>query len=86
MIAPQAPTTQIHDIDDVGDPDGPLSGQSDCDSDSEERKVTPISSSTESVDFRTSDQPRELKIGSSLFLDEMSIMINLLRSYLDVFA
>ncbi|RVW84665.1 hypothetical protein CK203_044600 [Vitis vinifera] len=39
----------IHDIDDVGDPDGPLSGQSDCDSDSEERKVTPISSSTESV-------------------------------------
>ena len=71
---------------DMGDPNGPLSGQSYCDSDLEERKVTPISSSTESVDFRTSDQPRELKIGSSLFLDEMSIMINLLRSYLDVFA
>ena len=26
LIATQAPTTQIHDIDDVGDPDGPLSG------------------------------------------------------------
>ena len=26
LIAPQAPTTQIHDIDDMGDVDGPLSG------------------------------------------------------------
>ncbi|KAL6322740.1 hypothetical protein AAG906_018621 [Vitis piasezkii] len=48
LIAPQAPTTQIHDIDDVGDPNGPLSGQSYCDSDSEQRKVTPVSGSTES--------------------------------------
>ena len=69
LITLQAPTAQIHDIDDVGDPDGPLSGKSDCDSDSEERKVTTIFGSTESVDFRTSDQPRELKIGSSLSLD-----------------
>ena len=45
FIVPQASTTQIHDIDDVGNPDGPLSGQSACDSDSEERKVTPISGS-----------------------------------------
>ncbi|KAL6325701.1 hypothetical protein AAG906_023585 [Vitis piasezkii] len=78
-----SPTTQIHDIDDVGNPDGPLSGQSDCDSDSEERKVTPISGSTESVDFETSDQPMELKIGSSFSLDERSRLIDLLRSYLD---
>ena len=41
LISPQAPTTQIHDIDDVRDPDDPLSGQSDCDPDSEERKVAP---------------------------------------------
>ncbi|KAL6325084.1 hypothetical protein AAG906_022651 [Vitis piasezkii] len=81
-----APTTQIHDIDDMGNPDGPLSGQSDCDSDSEERKVTPISGSTESVDFGTSNQPKELKIGSSLSLDERSRLINLLRSYLYVFV
>ena len=71
---------------DMGDPNGPLSGQSYCDSDLEERKVTPISSSTESVDFGTSDPPKELKIGFSLSLDERSRLINLLRSYLDVFA
>ena len=38
------------------------------------------------MDFGTSDQPRGLKIGSSLSLDENSRLINLLRSYLDVFA
>ncbi|KAL6315087.1 hypothetical protein AAG906_030941 [Vitis piasezkii] len=86
LIAPQAPTAPIHDIDDVGDPNDPLSGKSDCDSDSEKKKVTPIFGSVESVDFGTSDQPRELKIDSSLSLDEMSRLINLLRSYLDVFA
>ena len=86
LIAPQAPTTQIHDIDDVGNPDGPLSGHSNCDSNSEERKVTHVSSSTESVDFGTSDQPKELKIDSSLSLDERSRLINLLRSYLYVFV
>ncbi|RVW45382.1 hypothetical protein CK203_107383 [Vitis vinifera] len=63
LIAPQAPTTTIHDIHDVGDPNDPLS-----------------------VDFGTSDQPKELKIGSSLSLDERSKLINLLRSYLDVFT
>ena len=55
LIAPQAPTTQIHDIDDVGDPNGLLSGQSYCDSDSEQRKVTPVFGSTELVDFKTFD-------------------------------
>ena len=86
LIAPQAPTTPMNDIDDVGDPDDPLSSQSNCDSNSEERKVTPVSNITESVDFGTFDQPRELKIGSSLSLDERSRLIDLLRSYLDVFA
>ena len=70
----------------MGNPNGPLSGQSGCDSDSEERKVTPISGSTESADFGTSDQPRELKTGFSLSLDKRSKLINLLRPYLDVFA
>ena len=46
---------KIHDIDDVEDPDGTMSGQLDCDSDSEEMKVTPVSGSTELVDFRTFD-------------------------------
>ena len=70
----------------MGDLDGPLSGQLDYDSNSEERNVTPIFNSTESVDLGTSDQPKELKIGSSLYLDKKSRLINLLRSYLDVFA
>ena len=86
LIAPQAPTTPIHDIDDVRDPDDPLSGQLDCDSDSEERKVTPVSDSAESMDFGTSNQPKELKIGSSLSLDKRCRLIELLRSYMDVFA
>ena len=86
LIAPRAPTAPIHDIDDVGDPNDPLKGKSDCDSDSEKNKVTPIFGSVESVDFGTSNQPRKLKIDSFLSLDEMSTLINLLRSYLDVFA
>ena len=85
-IVPPTPTTYIHDVDDVRGPDGPLSDQSDFDFDSEERKVTPVSSSTELVDFETPDHPKELKIGTSLSPDERSRLIDLLRSYLDVFA
>ncbi|RVX14856.1 hypothetical protein CK203_012088 [Vitis vinifera] len=40
----------------------------------------------ETIDFGIEDQPRELKIGSSLFTDERDRLIHLLRSYLDVFA
>ncbi|RVW70807.1 Retrovirus-related Pol polyprotein from transposon 17.6 [Vitis vinifera] len=86
LIAPPAPTTHIYDVDDVGDIDDPLGGQSECDSDIEDRKVTPISSSTELIDFGASDQPKEIRIGSSLSPDERSRLIDLLRSYLDVFA
>ena len=40
----------------------------------------------EIVDFGIEDQPRKLKIGSPLSIDEMDRLIHLLRSYLDVFA
>ena len=88
LIAPRAPITHVCDVDDVGDTDDPLSGTSECDfdSDMEDRKVTPISGSTELIDFRALDQPKELRIGSSLSPDERSRLIDLLRSYLDVFA
>ena len=88
LIALLAPTTHVCDIDDVGDTDDPLSGQSECDSnsDTEDRKVTPISGSIDLIDFRAPDQTRELRIGSSLSPDERSRLIDLLRSYLDVFA
>ena len=46
FIAPPAPTTHIYDVDDVGDTDEPLGGQSECDSNTKDRKVTPISGST----------------------------------------
>ena len=46
----------------------------------------PIFGSIESVDFRTPNQPRELKIDTSLSPDERDRVIVLLRSYLDVFA
>ena len=41
LIAPPTPTTHVCDVDDVGDTYDPLSGQSECDSDSntEDRKV-----------------------------------------------
>ncbi|RVW59109.1 Retrovirus-related Pol polyprotein from transposon 17.6 [Vitis vinifera] len=77
------PMAYIHDVDDVR---GPLSNQSDFDSDSEERKATLVSGSTELVDFGTPDQPKELRIRTFLSHYERSRLIDLLRSYLDVFA
>ncbi|RVW93049.1 Transposon Ty3-I Gag-Pol polyprotein [Vitis vinifera] len=48
--------------------------------------VSPAVGDTEIVDFGTADQPRELRIGSDLSTDERDSLIQLLRSYLDVFA
>ena len=86
LITPPTPTTHIYDVDDVGDTDDPLGGQSECDSDTKDKKVTPITGSTELIDFGTPDQPREIRIGSPLSPDERSRLIDLLRSYLDVFS
>ena len=38
------------------------------------------------IDFGVRDQPRDIRISSSLSPDERSRLIDLLRSYLDVFA
>ena len=86
LIAPPAPTAHVCDVNDMEDTDDPLGGQSECDYDTEDRKVTPISCSIELIDFRAPNQPREIRIGSSLSPDERSGLIDLLRSYLDVFA
>ena len=45
-----------------------------------------ISGSIELIDFGAPDQPREIRIGSSVSPDERSRLIDLLRSYLDVFS
>ena len=86
LITPLAPTTHIYDVDDVGDTDVLLGFQLECDYDIEDRKVTPIIGSIELIYFGTLDQPKEIRIGSSLALDERSRLIDLLRSYLDVSA
>ena len=86
LIAPPAPIAHICDVDDVGDTDDPLGGKSEFNSNTEDRKVTPISGSTKLIDFGVPDQPRDIRIGFSLSPDERSGLIDLLRSYLDVFA
>ena len=86
LIAPSSPIAHVCDVDDVGDTDDPLGAKSESNSDIEDRKVTPVSGSIELIDFGVPDQPREIRIGSSLSPDERSGLIDLLRSYLDVFA
>ena len=55
-------------------------------SDPMDRRVSPSVGDTEIVEFGIVDQPRELRIGSDLSTDERDNLIQLLRSYLDVFA
>ena len=51
-----------------------------------DQRVSPAVEDTEIIDFGTADQPRELRIGSNLSVDERDNLIQLLREYLDVFA
>ena len=55
LIAPSAPIAHVCDVDDVGDTDDPLGGKSESNSDTEDRKVTPVSGSTELIDFGVLD-------------------------------
>ena len=86
LIAPPAPAAHVYDVNDIGDTDDSLGGQSESNYDTEDMKVTLVSESTEWIDFGVPDQPREIRIGSSLSRDERSKLIDVLRSYLDVFA
>ena len=49
-------------------------------------RVSPATEDVETIDFGIEDQPRKLKIGPPLSIDERDILIHLLKSYLDVFA
>ena len=86
LIAPPVPIAHVCDVDDEGDTDDPLGGKSESNSNTKDRKVTPVSGSTELIDFGVPYQPREIRIGSSLSPDERSRLIELLRSYFDVFS
>ena len=80
LIAPPASAAHVYDVNDMGDTDDPLGGQSESNYDTEDRKVTLVSDSTDLIDFGVPDQPREIRIGSSLSPDERSKLIDMLRS------
>ena len=50
------------------------------DSDPIDQRVSPTTEDTEVVDFGTADQPRELRIGLDLSIDERDSLIQLLIS------
>ncbi|RVW78015.1 Retrovirus-related Pol polyprotein from transposon 17.6 [Vitis vinifera] len=87
LLVPSSPTSQIFDIDDdIAKHDSDDDSPPDSDSDPVDQRVSPAVGDTKIVDFGTADQPRELRIGSDLSTDERDSLIQLLRSYLDVFA
>ncbi|WJZ99941.1 hypothetical protein VitviT2T_018346 [Vitis vinifera] len=87
LSAPSSPTSHIFDIDDeIAQYDSDDDSSSATDSDPVDQRVSPAVGDTEIVDFGTADQPRELRIGSDLSIDERDSLIQLLKAYLDVFA
>ena len=85
--APHSPTSQIHDIDDDPlQPDFDDSYQSDSDNSFTDERVSPPFDDLEIVDLGTVDQPREMRIGTTLSADERDNLLRLVRSYFDVFA
>ena len=86
ISAPYSLIPQILDIDDeIAQPDSNRDS-SDHDSDPINERISPTIGDVETIDFGIEDQPRKLKIGSPLSIDENDRLIHLLRSYLDVFA
>nr|CAN69270.1 hypothetical protein VITISV_025970 [Vitis vinifera] len=77
----------IFDIDDeIAQHDSDDDSSFVSDSDPIDHRVSPVVGDTKIVDFGTADQPRELRIGSDLSVDERDSLIQLLIAYLDVFA
>ncbi|RVW15495.1 Transposon Ty3-I Gag-Pol polyprotein [Vitis vinifera] len=87
LLVPSPPISQIFDIDDdIAQHDSDDDSSPDSDSDPVDQRVSPDVADTEIVDFGTIDQLRELRIRSDLSTDERDSLIQLLISYLDVFA
>ena len=85
--APHSPTSQIHDIDDEPlQPDFDDNYWSDSDHSFTDERVSPHFDDLETVDLGTKDQPRELRIGTTLSTDERDSLLRLLRSYFDFFT
>ena len=85
--APYSPTSHIHDIDDE-----PLqldfddSYRFDSNHSFTDERVSPPFDDLKTFDLGTVEQPRELRIDTTLFADERDSLLRLLISYLDVFA
>ena len=85
--APHSPTSHIHDIDDESlQPDFDDSCRSDSNHSFTDERVSPPFDDLETVYLGTANQPREMRISTTLFADERGSLLRLLRSYLDVFA
>ena len=84
--APYSLTSRIHDIDDEPlQPNFDDSYQYDSDHSFTDERVSPPFDDLEIVDLGTTDQPRELRIDTTLSAYERDSLLRLLRSYLDVF-
>ena len=87
LFALHSPISQIFDIDDeIVQHDSDEDYFSTSDSSPSDQRVSFTIRDAGIVDFGTTDQPRELRIGLDLFIDEKNGLVQLLRSYLDVFA
>ena len=87
LSAPSSPTSQIFDIDDeIVQHNSDDDSFSASDANPIDQRVLPTTRDAEIVDFGTTNQPRELRIGLDLSTDERDGLVRLLRLYLDVFT
>ena len=87
LSTPSSHTTRIFDIDDeIAQHDSDDDSSFAFDLDPIDQRVSPTIEDIKVVDFSTTDQPRELRIRSNLSTDERDSLIQLLRSYFDLFA
>ena len=87
LSAPSSPTSQIFDIDyEIAQHDSDDDSSSTSNPGPIDQRVSLDTGDTQIVDFGTADQPRELRIGLDLSTDEKDNLVQLLRSYLDVFS
>ena len=87
LSVPHSPTSQIFDIDDeIVQCDSNEDSSFASYSSPSDQRVSPTIGDIKIVDFGTADQPKELMVGLDLSTNERDNLIQLPRSYLDVFA
>ena len=85
LFALSLPTSHVYDVDNESmQHDSNEDSSVASDSSPTYERVSPTIGYAEIVDFGTSNQPRELRIGLDLSIDERASLVQLLKSYLDV--